>query len=118
MEKTIKHKKVKGKITTLKALLYKDCMAYVRMIGESMFEWLIVFEGKIFSSYLIMKPKAGSTKLSDDEIAQTRELIWAGATSTIDTLLGETLDTKKDKLSKEKQKVVKAFQTNGKVIKE
>lgn len=110
MGKTIKHKKIKGRVTTLKALLYKDCMAYVRMIGESMFEWLIVFEGKIYSSYLIMKPKTGSTKLSDDEIAQTRELVWAGATSTIDTLLGVELD-------KDKMGIVKTFESTRKAVK-
>ena len=117
MEKTIKHKKVKGRITTLKALLYKDCMAYVRMIGGQMFEWLIVFEGKIYSSYLIIRPRRGQTKLSDDEIAQTRELVWAGATSTIDTLLDQGIDKAEDKLSKEKKKIVDVFEGGRKVVK-
>jgi len=109
MGKTIKHKRLKGKITTLKALLYRDCMAYVRMIGTEMFEWLVVFEGKIYSSYLIMRPKAGSTKLTEGEIAQTRELVWAGATSTIDTLLGVELE-------KDKMGIVETFESTRKEI--
>ena len=117
MGKTIKHKKVKGKITVLKKLLYKDNVVVIRKINDDIFEWLLVFKSDIYSSYLIMKPRKGEKRLSDEEIDQTSGLLWNGATTTIDTLLGETLNEKKDELSKEKQKVVKAFQKNGKAIK-
>jgi len=118
MSKTIKHKKIKGKITTLKALLYKDCMAYIRMINGEMFEWLLVFNGKIYSSYSIIRPRKGETKLNEKEISQVTALMWAGAVATIDTLLNEGLDKATDKLSKEKKKVVDAFQAGRKVIEE
>jgi len=98
MSKTIKHKKVKGKITILKALLYKDSMVYIRKIKDDIFEWLLVFKGEVYSSYLIMKPKKGETKLTPEEISQTAELLWSGATTTIDTLLGEKLDKKKKEI--------------------
>ena len=116
MGKTIKHKKVKGKITVLKKLLYKDNVVVIRKINDDIFEWILVFKNDIYSSYLIMKPRKGEKKLSEEEIDQVSGLLWSGATTTIDMLLGETLDKKTDKLSKEKQKVVKAFQENGKAI--
>jgi len=116
MSKTIKHKKVKGKITTLKALPYKNNMAYIRMINGDMFEWLIVFGGKIYTSYSVIKPRRGETKLSQDDILQVRELMWAGATATIDTLLDQTIDKSKSKLDKEKLKVVRGFEKSRKQV--
>ena len=103
MSKTIKHKKVKGKITTLKAMPYKDNMVYIRKIGEEIFEWLLIFENQLYSSYLIMKPKKGETKLTKIEIIQTQELLWSGAMTTIDTLLGVELE-------EEKKAIVDAFE--------
>ena len=109
MAKNIKHKKVKGRITTLKAMPYKDQMVYLRKIDNDIFEWLLVFKSEIYSSYLIMRPRKGTTKLSEEEISQVCGLLWAGATSTIDTKLGE-------KLGKTKKGVVKAFEDSRKSV--
>ena len=109
-QKTIKHKKIKGQVTVLKALPYKDCMVYIRRVKEDIFEYLLVFEKQIFSSYYVIKPKKGETKLSEDEISQISGLLWTGAESTIDTLLGVELS------AEDKQKV-KAFEETIKLRK-
>ena len=99
----LKPKKVKGQITTLKAMPYKGNMVYIRMIGTEIFEYLVIFNNQIYSSYMVIKPKLGCVKLTKDEIAQSMALIWAGAEATIDALLGVELD-------KEKSDVVKIFE--------
>ena len=107
MSKTIKPKKVKGRITVLKAMPYKDSMIYIRKINDDIFEYLVVFKSEIYSSYLIMKPRQGKTKLSKEEINQSAALIFAGAVSTVDTLRGEGLD-------KKAQAVADTFEANRK----
>ena len=106
---TIKHKKVKGKITILKALPYKESMVYIRKIGKEIFEWLLVFKGQIYSSYVIITPREGANKLTKSEIRQVAALLWVGATSTIDTLLGV-------KIEKIKKNVVKIFEKSRKSV--
>lgn len=69
-------------------------MVYLRVIDDDIFTYDLVFKGEIYSSYLIMKPKKGSKKLTKDEINQSAALIFAGACSTIDYLKGEKLDKK------------------------
>lgn len=87
-------KKVEGRIKVLKALPYKDSMIYLRMVDNDLFMYDLVFKGQIYSSYLLMKPKKGCKKLTQDEINQSAALIFAGATTTIDFLRGEELDKK------------------------
>jgi len=99
----LKGKKVKGRITMLKAMLYKDNMVYIRRVDNDIFEWMLIFKGELYSSYLIMTPKKGRKKLNKEEIAQTTALLWSGAITTIDIKLGIELErTKKD--------VVKSFE--------
>lgn len=100
----LKPKKVKGRIQVLKALPYKGHMVYVRhIIREHIFEYVLVFEKQIYSSYMIISPKVGQTKLSKDEISQATELLWAGAEATLEGLMGVNLD-------KTKADVVKTFE--------
>ena len=90
----MKSKKVKGRIKVLKALPYKGLMVYLRMIDDDIFMYDLVFNNQIYSSYLIMKPKKGDKKLTQDEIDQSAALIFSGAAATIDTLKGDGLDKK------------------------
>ena len=105
----LKPKKIKGQIATLKAMPYKGNMVYIRMIGTEIFEYLVIFNNQIYSSYMVIKPKLGCVKLTKDEIAQSMALIWAGAEATIDALLGVELD-------KEKADVVKIFEHSRKNV--
>ena len=107
----LKPKKVKGRITTLKALPYRGNMTYVRKINSDIFEYLTIYKGQIYSNYMVITPRPGQTKMSDDEISQAAELLWSGAEATIDTLMGITIDTKK-------AEVVKAFEGSRKQVEE
>jgi len=107
--KKLKSKKVKGRIKVLKALPYKGSMVYIRMIGEDIFEYLVVFNGEIYSNYLIMRPKKGIVKLTENEINQSVALIFSGAVATIDTLLGE-------EISEDKKNVVSEFEGNRQAV--
>ena len=85
----LKGKKVKGQITILKAIKYRGSMVYVRMIGIEIFEWLLIYKDEIYSSFMIISPKKGCTKLTQDEINQSAALAFTGAVATIDTKLKE-----------------------------
>ena len=107
----LKVEKVKGRITTLKALPYKNCMVYLRRVDIELFEYLVVFNKQLYSSYWIIKPAKGKKDLTKDEVAQAGSLAMSGAIATIDFLLGEKPD-------KKTKKVVAAFESaRGKVVK-
>lgn len=112
---TIRSKTVKGRIKVLKATLYKDCMIYIRLIDNDIFMYDAVFKGQIYSSYIVIKSKKDSTRLTKGEINQSAALIFVGATTTIDTLLGERVDKSTEKRVKEFEKISKKF-FNQKVV--
>ena len=93
-------KKVDGRIRVLKALPYRDCMIYLRMIDKDIFTYDLIYDNQLYSSYMIITPKKGKTKLSDDEINQCAALILSGATSTIDTLMGTKLEDRTNEVVK------------------
>lgn len=103
-------KKVKGRIKVLKALPYKGSMVYLRQIDGDIFMYDLVYKGQIYSSYIVITPKKGQTKLSDPEVARSAALILQGALATIDTLRGETV---KDKETKD---IVKVFESARKKV--
>jgi len=88
----LKGKRVRGRVEVLKAMKYRGCMVYVRRYDKEIFTYDAVIDGEIYFGYLVMKPKKGTTKLTDEEVQSTRNLIWAGAETTIDTKLGIKLD--------------------------
>ena len=90
-KKDLKPKKVKGRITVLKAIPYKEYMIYIRKINEDIFEYLVDFEGQLYGNYMILTPRQGQTKLNKEEIANGREIMWSGAIATIDALLANKL---------------------------
>ncbi len=96
----LKTKPVTGFVRIVKAILYKGHMVYVRMLGNDYFEYLLDYNGQIYSSYIIMKPAKGKKKLTEDEILQCSALIYAGAEATLDELLGIKMDEKTEEYAK------------------
>lgn len=81
-----------GKVKILRATLYKSHMVYIRMIGNDLFEYLLEYNGQIYSSYNIIKPRKGEKVLSEQDIADCRDLTMAMAETTLDELLGHTVE--------------------------
>ena len=98
---------IKPVIKLMKAMRYRGQMVYIRQIGLTIFEYLLVFKKEVYSSYMVITPKKGKKKLTKDEEAQSGALLFVGATSTIDTLLG-------DELSDEAKARVGVFEEIGK----
>ncbi len=92
-----KAKKVKGRIKVLRVIPYKKSMIYIRQIDGDIFMYDLIFKNEIYSSYLVITPKKGKTKLSKPEIARAAALILTGAVTTIDTLRGEVVEDKDTK---------------------
>ena len=95
---TLKYKKVKGRITTLKAIPYKGHMVYLRRIDIEIFEYLVVIRKQVFSAYWIIKPGKGKKDLTKDQVNQAAALVMAGACTTVDYQLGVELDPKMKKI--------------------
>ena len=90
----LNYDKVKGRITTLKAIPYKGHMIYLRRIDIEIFEYLVVYNNEVYSSYWIIKPRKGEKDLDESEVAQAGGLTMAGACATIDMLTGKKVDKK------------------------
>jgi len=101
MSKDLKPKNIKNRVKLLRAMRYKNCMVYLRMIGTDLFLWDLVYNNEIYSGNLVITPGKGKTKLSDVEIQRSSALVWAGAVATIDSLLGESSLTGKKKIAAE-----------------
>lgn len=99
----------KGRVRILKAILYKSHQIVIRMIGEDYFEYLLEYNGQIYSSYIIITPAENKEKLTEEQIAECRDLIYAGAEATLDQLLGVELD-------KQQQEYIEVFEENRKKI--
>ncbi len=52
MEQELTGKKVKGRVRILRANLVHEHMVYIRMIGKDYFEYLVEFNGEIYSNSL------------------------------------------------------------------
>lgn len=110
MTKTfIKPKKVKGRITILKAIPYRDCMVYLRRINIEIFEYLVVIKKQVWSSYWIIKPDKGKKDLTKAQVNQAAALAMAGACATIDMHFGKKLD-------KKTKGIVKTFEKSRKKV--
>lgn len=91
----LKAKNIKNRVQPLRVMRYKDCPVYVRMIGTDLFMYDLIYNNEIYSANLVITPRKGQTKLSEVEIQRAGALIWAGAVTTIDTLLGVTPEQQK-----------------------
>src|SRR3990172_11930389 len=97
-------KKVAGIISNIKTLPYKGSMIYIRKIvgihndTAVAFEWLLVFKGQIYSSYVLTTLAKGQTELTKEEEIQAAAFVFQGAVTTIDSLMDAEVETAKDKV--------------------
>ena len=90
-------KSSKGLMKVLMALKHEGYNFYVRQFGKEIFTWDVVYRGELYSSYIVIKLKKKSSKLSDTDLNEVIKMCYAGAVTTIDTLLGKKLDKKSKK---------------------
>lgn len=100
-------KKAKGLITVLQIVDYKEGKILIRKLPKNIYEWIVFYKNKFYSSYLIIKPIKGQKELSEAEIDEVVKMCYAGAASTIDYQRGE-------KLSKKDEEMVKMFEDGRK----
>lgn len=89
---SLKVKNVKARIEFLRVLPYKGTKISLRMIDRTIFEWLFIFNNEIYTGNIIITLKKGSKTLSEQEIQSAAALVWACGKTTVDTLLGQTVD--------------------------
>ena len=65
-----------------------------RLYGD-LFEYIVFSAGKIYSSNIVITPAKGKNKLNQGEILSAFRFIFAGALTTIDTLLEKETEMKK-----------------------
>lgn len=99
----IKYKKSKTRTKVLKIDHYRGCPVYIRQIGDSYFEWLIVYNNQIYTGYIEMFPAEGKKKLTKKEIVKTANIVFAGAVTTVDSLLFMEEEKKKEQEGKKQE---------------
>jgi hypothetical protein len=107
IEKLIK--KVPGRMKVLRVMPYKGCQVYLRQIDEDIFMYDIVFEGQLYSDYIILTPEEGIDKLTENQINGAAGIIFTAATTTIDILFKkkeEAMMSTSIKTDKNKQKLL------------
>lgn len=97
----LKSKTVRGRMVVLRAIPYKENMVYIRQIDGDMFTYDVIFKNQLYSSYIIVKPRKGQTKLNDSDVQGVASMIWSGACATIDTLLGQTVEGEAKKIAEQ-----------------
>lgn len=85
--KELEMKETKGRISLIKVMPYKGCQVYIRQIDEEIFEYLLVFNGQIYTSYIEVTLPKGRNKFNENELKNAAGLIFTGAVTTIDELL-------------------------------
>lgn len=101
MPKKVKDEsEIKGLMTVLQVIDYKDGSILIRKFPEDMYVWDVYFKGRFYSSYIVMKPIEGKDKLSDEELKELIKMLYAGAAATIDYQLGIKLDKSQSEMVK------------------
>ena len=94
----LKVKEISGQIQLLKAIPYKNSMVYIRRIGLNIFEYLVVFNKEIYTSYWVINLDKGKKDLTKTQVNQAGGLAMAGAMATIDMQFGVKMDEATEKL--------------------
>lgn len=102
-------KKEKGLITVLQIVNYKDGNILIRKLPKDIYEWIVMYKGSFYSSYIIITPVKDQKELTSEELSEVVKLLYAGAASTIDFQRG-------DKLSKKDKDMFKMFEKARKSI--
>lgn len=82
-------KKVKARIHLWKATPYKDAYIYVRKIDTDIFEYLVCWNGQMYTDYYMIPPAEGKKSLSKKEELSCLQTMYAAAETTVDMLRGE-----------------------------
>jgi len=82
---------VQGQIKLLMVTTYKNGRIYIRQVYTDLFLWDAVFNGELYSSFIIMKPSEGHTELTADETNEVTKMCYAGAAATIDFQRGDSI---------------------------
>jgi len=90
----IKSKTIRGRIKVLLALGYEGNKIYVRQIDKDMFLWDVVWNGEIYSSYIVINPEKGRKTLTKEQTKIAIDMCYAGACATIDVMMGKELGRK------------------------
>lgn len=84
-----------GRMKVLQAMPYKDGYIYVRQFDADLFVWDAIWNGQLYSNYMVITPEKdadGNNKpISESVLQEVRDMCFAGAGATIDTLRGDTL---------------------------
>ena len=102
--KELKPKEVASRIGLLKLVNYKGARIWIRLIDKEIFEYIVVFQGELYTDYLVITAKKGSKELTGKEINAAAALIFTGAVTTVEELI-KKLD--KDYLKQEKESVAR-----------
>ncbi len=90
-------KKIEGIVSILRSDEYKGHRIIIRRIYKDYFEYLVSYEGQIYSSYIIITPEEGKDELTDEQVSECSALIYNGALTTIDMLISEGEVSEEDK---------------------
>lgn len=86
-----------GRVRVLMAIGYKGSMIYIRKIDRDLFFWDVIFNGQLYSNYIVIVPEEGK-QLEEEVIHKATEMCYAGAAATIDGLLGVELSDEDKKI--------------------
>ena len=93
-EPTLETTEIKGVVKVLRVTPYEGISVMIRQIYEEYFEYVFMFEGQFYGSYIIAKMAEGQKKLTEQEVQEASALIYNGAMATIDVLTGKEVDDK------------------------
>lgn len=96
--------KSKIKVRVLNVRYYRDCPIYLRQIGKTYFEWLVIYKNQLYSGYIEMQPANGKHRLTNKEITKTMNIVLAGATTTVDSFYFREEEAAKELNAEKKEK--------------
>jgi len=90
--KEIKGKKIEPPVRIYKTINYREYEIIIRRIGKTYWEYLFIFKGKIFSSYIVVNPLwwlklYSKWEYKEKELIGIMRMLKSMAEATIDTLL-------------------------------
>ena len=88
-EKELKPKTVQGRIAVLKTVPYKGALIHIRQIDEEIFEWLFVFNGELYTNYMIVSLPKGRKQFTLKQRNANASLLFSGAVTTVEELVKE-----------------------------
>lgn len=104
---------VESRIKLYKVTPYKDAKIYIRQIDHTIFEYLVVWGGEIYTDYAIVTPKPGCDLLTTAEQNTAFQWILIAATTTVDTLRGEQVSGEK---KKEAEQILSLLEETGPTV--